>query len=590
MALTSGRFDTARSFNLPVRQLEGQTRRAGRERRGVLGRRVGSYATWLTIVCLHFEVVLLLVARPPDAALPAGERRLEARRTSSTRVLAGEHLLTTATSLAYARRGAAARAVLRRRRASRSTSTGARCSRAGTSRWRCASITQRHAAAAVMLCCVLLHDSPMLCLRSGTKNPRREIAEVLKAKEFPHQVDTTQLAAPRPARSRRPASERRRRRAGSAPRLRARQCRARCCSGLLAVAAVAYAIWWAARMLPRDARAGARSLSSARVAVRHGARAREAAAPTSPRPRWRSRATASLREALGLLYRGALSDLVHRRGVELLASHTELEALQLATRRVDPERSAYLQTLVRVWRAVRLRARDRRRSPKSSSLAAGYRRDGRMRTAPHRRRRAARLAVGALVLVERDVRARAGQDLGRPDRRGAAAPVPRRRALRRAHGPAAKRAALAARRRRARAGGVLLMPSRRQPLDPRRMDRDRSPGCRTAATSIAEAEAHRRLRPAARPARRCAASTRPGSRNPLAVPIADGASCNVALRSRVALEPPTGRLLIRAASGDSVRLASFSRGRGVVTRDARASTSRATSRSATRTMPSSCGG
>jgi len=58
MALTFGRFDTARSFNLPVRQLEGQRARAGRERRSVLGRRVSSYATWLTIVCVHFEAVL----------------------------------------------------------------------------------------------------------------------------------------------------------------------------------------------------------------------------------------------------------------------------------------------------------------------------------------------------------------------------------------------------------------------------------------------------------------------------------------------------------------------------------------------------
>jgi hypothetical protein len=78
-----------------------------------------------------------------------------------------------------------------------------------------------------------------------------------------------------------------------------------------------------------------------------------------------------LREALGLLYRGALSDLVHRRGVELLASHTELEALQLATRRVDAERSAYLQTLVRIWRECAYS----RRAPvllEVESLAAGY--------------------------------------------------------------------------------------------------------------------------------------------------------------------------------------------------------------------------
>ena len=37
-----------------------------------------------------------------------------------------------------------------------------------------------------------------------------------------------------------------------------------------------------------------------------------------------------LREALSLLYRGALSELVHRRGVRLLASHTEGDVLRLS--------------------------------------------------------------------------------------------------------------------------------------------------------------------------------------------------------------------------------------------------------------------
>ena len=51
--------DTSRSFNLPVRQLEGQSGRAGRERRAVLGRRIGSYATWLTLTCLAIEILVL---------------------------------------------------------------------------------------------------------------------------------------------------------------------------------------------------------------------------------------------------------------------------------------------------------------------------------------------------------------------------------------------------------------------------------------------------------------------------------------------------------------------------------------------------
>src|SRR5687768_14664949 len=52
-------FDLSRSFNLPVRQLEGSRGRAARERRAVLGRRVGSYAISLTLVCFALEVVVL---------------------------------------------------------------------------------------------------------------------------------------------------------------------------------------------------------------------------------------------------------------------------------------------------------------------------------------------------------------------------------------------------------------------------------------------------------------------------------------------------------------------------------------------------
>jgi hypothetical protein len=50
-----------------------------------------------------------------------------------------------------------------------------------------------------------------------------------------------------------------------------------------------------------------------------------------------------LREALSLLYRGALSELVHKRGVELLASHTEGEAVRLAG-------MPYFALLVDAWR------------------------------------------------------------------------------------------------------------------------------------------------------------------------------------------------------------------------------------------------
>ena len=59
-SLTLFRFFLARSFNLPVWQLERQRGQAARQRRQQLQRRTGSYAVWLTVACLQFELALAL--------------------------------------------------------------------------------------------------------------------------------------------------------------------------------------------------------------------------------------------------------------------------------------------------------------------------------------------------------------------------------------------------------------------------------------------------------------------------------------------------------------------------------------------------
>ena len=53
-------FDFARSFNIPVWQLEGLRGKARRQRQSVLQLRARSYAVWLLIVCMHFEYILYL--------------------------------------------------------------------------------------------------------------------------------------------------------------------------------------------------------------------------------------------------------------------------------------------------------------------------------------------------------------------------------------------------------------------------------------------------------------------------------------------------------------------------------------------------
>ena len=71
--LTLFRIDLARSFMLPVWLLEKQTGRDAHRRRKALGQRMRYYAVWLTILCAHFEaVVFLSLGVAGDLLLPAG--------------------------------------------------------------------------------------------------------------------------------------------------------------------------------------------------------------------------------------------------------------------------------------------------------------------------------------------------------------------------------------------------------------------------------------------------------------------------------------------------------------------------------------
>jgi hypothetical protein len=72
-----------------------------------------------------------------------------------------------------------------------------------------------------------------------------------------------------------------------------------------------------------------------------------------------------LREALSLLYRGALSELVHKRGVQLLTSHTEGDVLRLSGDQ------SYLRELIGAWRSCAY-ARRMPAAAEVEHLAADY--------------------------------------------------------------------------------------------------------------------------------------------------------------------------------------------------------------------------
>jgi len=64
------------------------------------------------------------------------------------------------------------------------------------------------------------------------------------------------------------------------------------------------------------------------------------------------------RAALSLLYRGALSRLIHVHAVPIRAANTEDECLRLARASLEQERSAYFARLVGTWRLAVYAARD----------------------------------------------------------------------------------------------------------------------------------------------------------------------------------------------------------------------------------------
>jgi hypothetical protein len=355
-------FDLARSFNLPVRQLEGQTGAAGRERRGVLGRRARSYAVWLTFVCLCFEAVLYLMlgglaelALPATGATQGSENLFERMATGEFWTYGGAIGYAVAVLLLEPFYVAAGFGLyLNRRTLLEGWDIEVALRR----------IAERHASAVVLIfslfCFLALPTSSY-----AEKNPKQEITEVLKAKEFGYERDVTRWQSRDPRKPDEKKSDFDPKAWWGIGYALARV--AEVLLWVLAAAALAYALWFLARMLPRG-----RSIAPEPYRPPPALFGMELAPETLP-PDVAAAAAAlaregKLREALSLLYRGALSSLVHQRGVQLLASHTEAEVLSLSGQEVH----SYLEKLIAVWRLCAYAKRDP--APADiEHLAQGYR-------------------------------------------------------------------------------------------------------------------------------------------------------------------------------------------------------------------------
>ena len=359
-ALTLDRLDLARSFNLPVRQLEGSHGAEARARRQVLGRRARGSAVWLTIVCLHFESVLLWSAGAlTHLLLPA---QLERARGDQVPFFGGFTEWVTAATVAdglvfaavwlvlepfYVAAGFAL--YLNRRTLLEGWDIEVALRR----------IAERHAAALMLLLsfCCFLFPAPA---HAQEKSPRKEIAEVLKDPQFGRYRDVM-VWRERDPQDPKKLEER------DGPFAAIGYALAKALQVLfwgLVAAGAAYLLWWAAKLLPRVARPPPQPYRP--PAALFGMEL----APDSLPPDVAQAAAAlaregRLRDALGLLYRGALSELVHKRGVRLLASHTEGEAVRLAA-------LPYFAALVEAWRACAY-ARREPPAPRVEELAAQYR-------------------------------------------------------------------------------------------------------------------------------------------------------------------------------------------------------------------------
>jgi hypothetical protein len=345
MALSFGRFSLSRSFNLPVRQLEGQKGSEGRKRRAVLGRRARSYAVWLTVVCLHFEVVLLwslqlLVDLLQPAKAAAGHSVWELLFSGSGDA---EALWSYGDALAYACAvllfepfyvAAGFALYLNRRTLLEGWDIEVALRR----------LAERHAVPALLLICITSVLAWAQPAQAQEKNAREQIAEVLKDPEFPHYKEEMRWQRRSPLKQ---AASKSTHLDGIGYALAKA---AEVLFWMLVAAAAGYALWWLARRLPsfasppREAYQPPAALFGMELAPDSLPHDVPGAAAALARE-------GKLRQALSLLYRGALSELVYKRGVRLLASHTEIEVLGIAN-------NPFLETLVPAWRESAYAKRD----------------------------------------------------------------------------------------------------------------------------------------------------------------------------------------------------------------------------------------
>jgi hypothetical protein len=365
--LTWARLAPTRSFVQPVWQLERQTGRDARARSAVLGRRASGTAFWLTLVCGHLELVLMLsldvlvtLFTPPEAGgSPGGMRGFfealfgdEANNAFGLADFAFYVVAITIIEPLYVVSGLAlylnrrtqlegwdielAFRRMERRLAGRTVS-GIVVALAAT---------LALAGAVVPTDALAATPSRGAAVAAAARDPQDAVKEVLAAPEFQEY---------RKERTWKRKGERQRDTRQQAPfmpglvQLLAEL--ARLAAWIAAVVAVVALAWYARRFLRPESRA--ESAEAALPEMLFGLDVRPESLPDDPAAAALEHARAGrVREALSLLYRGALVALVHRHAVPLRESSTEGDAVKLGRRALTEGGGDYLGRLVEAWQAT----------------------------------------------------------------------------------------------------------------------------------------------------------------------------------------------------------------------------------------------
>jgi uncharacterized protein DUF4129 len=361
-SLTVYRFDFARSFNLPVWHLEGLRGREARARARVLHRRAREHAVYLTVTCALLEMAVvfslfgLIDLLTPDiyernrglAAIfsPVPDEPVWLSWLHSACYLAAvsvvEPLYVAAGFALYLNRRTQLEAwdlEVALRRLNERAAPAAPAASVGL------------AAGLVLLLALAGPPGAAYAAASRPGGAMEQIREVLKDKEFNQYREVRNWRYTGPGFTWESNDKRRKDDSRfdweNLGRFVAELMRALMWG--LAGALIAAAVYYLARHWPRW-RWAAASGRPAAPPVLFGMDIRPESLPSNVPDAARALlAGGRVREGLGLLYRGALSVLVHREQLDLGTGATENDCLRLVHRRCPPPTAAYLSRLVLAW-------------------------------------------------------------------------------------------------------------------------------------------------------------------------------------------------------------------------------------------------